>query len=178
MQDLERWCEVWESTADPCLVTVHVRDAHRASYGTIHRRLVHPNTTPAQHHISTQTNKSIYTGIIVTYASWRDIFWLQVAMSGAATLMVIFLLPETIHRRRSDELQGLSRAQKIKTLWSWVNPARVVILFKYPNLIVIGLASSSLVWNMYSLLTPIRYARTHLSLLQSPSLFCHLPTSS
>lgn len=33
----------------------------------------------------------------------------------------------------------------------------MLFLFKYPNLIIIGLASSSLVWNMYSLLTPIRY---------------------
>ncbi|KAF2168165.1 hypothetical protein M409DRAFT_21610 [Zasmidium cellare ATCC 36951] len=117
-------------------------------------------------------------GIIVTYASWRDIFWLQVAMSGAATLMVIFLLPETIHRRRSDELKGLSRAQKVKTLWSWINPARVVILFKYPNLIVIGLASSSLVWNMYSLLTPIRYVlnpRFHLTSPIQSGLFYLAP---
>lgn len=96
-------------------------------------------------------------GIIVTYVSWRDIFWLQTALSGFSTVLVIFFLPETIHRRRSDELVGLSRAKKAKQLWAWVNPARVLFLFKYPNLIIIGLASSSLVWNMYSLLTPIRY---------------------
>lgn len=116
------------------------------------------------YHIDALADKIHYTGIIVTYAEWRDIFWLQTAMSGAATLMVIFFLPETIHQRRSDELKGLSRTQKAKTIWSWVNPARIVILFKYPNLIVIGLASSSLVWNMYSLLTPIRYAWTYLVL--------------
>ncbi|CAK4029969.1 Quinidine resistance 3 [Lecanosticta acicola] len=96
-------------------------------------------------------------GIIVTFVSWRNIFWLQTALSGLASLLVIFLLPETIHHRRSTELQNLSRPQQAAKLWTWINPARIVILFRYPNLIVIGLASSSLVWNMYSLLTPIRY---------------------
>ncbi|EME47660.1 hypothetical protein DOTSEDRAFT_166887 [Dothistroma septosporum NZE10] len=96
-------------------------------------------------------------GIIVTFVTWRDIFWLQTALSGFSAILVIFLLPETIHRRRSDDLAGLSRAKKAKQLWIWVNPARVLFLFQYPNLIIIGLASSSLVFNMYSLLTPIRY---------------------
>lgn len=96
-------------------------------------------------------------GIIVTYVSWRDIFWLQTALSGLASALVIFLLPETIHKKRSTELQSLSPTQKAAKLWTWINPARIVILFRYPNLLIIGLASSSLVWNMYSLLTPIRY---------------------
>ena len=38
----------------------------------------------------------------------------------------------------------------------WINPWRVLVLFRYPNLLIAGIASSSLVWNMYSLLTPIR----------------------
>ncbi len=96
-------------------------------------------------------------GIIVTYTSWRNIFWLQTALAGASSIGVIFLVPETSHRRKCDELVGLSRAQKAKKLWSWINPWRVLVLFRYPNILVAGLASSSLVWNMYSLLTPIRF---------------------
>lgn len=38
-----------------------------------------------------------------------------------------------------------------------INPWRVLKLYRYPNLIFTGLCSSALVWNMYSLLTPIRY---------------------
>lgn len=96
-------------------------------------------------------------GIIVTFVSWRNIFWLQTALAGAATIAVFFLLPETIHHARSEELAGLSRKEKIRKLCGWINPGRVIVLFRYPNLLVAGLASSSLVWNMYSLLTPIRY---------------------
>ena len=87
-------------------------------------------------------------GIIVTYAGWRDIFWLQTALAGSSSLGVIFFVPETIHKKRSDELKGLSRKEKTRKLWTWINPWRVFVLFRYPNVLAVGLASASLVWNM------------------------------
>ena len=99
----------------------------------------------------------LIAGIIVTYVSWRNIFWLQTALAGVASIAVFFLIPETIHRARKEDLVGLSRSQKARKLWSWTNPIRVLWLFRFPNLAVAGIASSALVWNMYSLLTPIRY---------------------
>ncbi|KAF2660768.1 MFS general substrate transporter [Lophiostoma macrostomum CBS 122681] len=107
-------------------------------------------------------------GIIVTFRSWRDIFWLQTAIAGTATVLVFFFLPETIHYRRSDELQGKSGMQKAHTMWQWLNPLRVLGLYRYPNLLTAALASSSLVWNMYSLLTPIRYVLNPRFNLTSP----------
>jgi multidrug resistance protein len=117
-------------------------------------------------------------GIIVTYASWRDIFWLQTALAGASTLGVIFLVPETIHRKRSTELADLPRREKARKLWSWINPWRVFVLFRYPNILAVGLASASLVFNMYSLLTPIRYVlnpRFHLTSPLQSGLFYIAP---
>ncbi|KAF4629169.1 hypothetical protein G7Y89_g8974 [Cudoniella acicularis] len=96
-------------------------------------------------------------GIIVTFKSWRVIFYLQTALAGVATIGAYFLLPETIHHKKSDDLIGLPFNAKAKVLWGMLNPWRVIKLYKYPNLIMVALASSSLVWNMYSLLTPIRY---------------------
>ncbi|KAH7112193.1 nucleophile aminohydrolase [Dendryphion nanum] len=96
-------------------------------------------------------------GIIVTFRTWRDLFWLQTALAGVATVLVLFLLPETIHSKRSDELEGLPKGEKARKMWQWLNPLRVIQLYRYPNLLTVALASSSLVWNMYSLLTPIRY---------------------
>ena len=57
----------------------------------------------------------IRPGIIVTYVSWRNIFWLQVALAGVATLAVILLIPETIHRARKEDLVGLTKKQQHPT---------------------------------------------------------------
>lgn len=58
------------------------------------------------------------------------------------------------------------------------NPARVVKLWRYPNLIAVAVPSSALVWNMYSLLTPIRYVlnpRFHLTSPIQSGLFYLAP---
>jgi hypothetical protein len=71
------------------------------------------------------------------------------------------------------------------TLWQWLNPLRILRLYRYPNLLAVvcinqcvrrangltrnqAVASSSLVWNMYSLLTPIRYVLNPRFELTSP----------
>lgn len=74
-------------------------------------------------------------GIIVTYTSWRVIFWVQTGLSGLAVLGTFFLLPETIHHKKYDDLQGLSNTRKMAVLWDMVNPWRVVkLMVSYPNL--------------------------------------------
>jgi len=85
-----------------------------------------------------------------------------------ATIGAYFLLPETIHRKKSDDLVGLPFKKKASVLWGMCNPLRVIKLFRYPNLILVALASSSLLWNMYSLLTPIRYSLNPRFNLKSP----------
>jgi MFS family permease len=119
------------------------------------------------------------SGIIVTYTSWRVIFWLQSGLSGLATVLVIFFLPETIHVKLSPQLEGLPLRQKARKLWGWTSPIRVIVLLiRYPNLLAVAGASSSLVWNMYSLLTPIRYVlnpRFHLTSPIQSGLFYIAP---
>lgn len=117
-------------------------------------------------------------GVIVTFKTWRDIFWLQTALAAVATVLCFFFLPETIHHKRSVEMEGLTRREKAAKLWTWTNPYRVVCLYRFPNLFFVGLASSSLVWNMYSLLTPIRYVlnpRFHLTSPIQSGLFYIAP---
>ncbi|EJT76213.1 hypothetical protein GGTG_06135 [Gaeumannomyces tritici R3-111a-1] len=96
-------------------------------------------------------------GIIVTYQSWRVIFWMQTGLGALALVGVVFLLPETAHRLKKDDLVGMPRRRKARVLCSMISPLRVVKLFAYPNLTLTGLASAGLLFNMYSLLTPIRY---------------------
>lgn len=107
-------------------------------------------------------------GIIVTYASWRVIFYLQTALATLATVLALLLLPETIHQSKTHLLAGRPLRAQAAILARLTNPWRVVALFKYPPLTLISLASSSLVWNMYSLLTPIRYVLNPRFALTSP----------
>ncbi|KAI1814164.1 major facilitator superfamily domain-containing protein [Poronia punctata] len=117
-------------------------------------------------------------GLIVTYTSWRVIFWLQTGLAAVATIGIYFLMPETIFHKKIDDLAGYSGRQKGRELLSMLNPWRVLKLFRYPNFVLTGFASSALVWNMYGLLTPIRYVlnpRYHLTSPLQGGLFYLAP---
>ncbi|CAN8096942.1 unnamed protein product [Discula destructiva] len=122
-------------------------------------------------------------GIIVTYADWRAIFWLQTALAGIGILGPFFLLHETMIANKDSKkviLAGLPTfAEKARYLAKATSPIRPIsLLFKSKNLMLIALASGSLVWNQYSLLTPIRYVlnpRFHLSTPLEGGLFYLAP---
>ncbi|KAI0514542.1 major facilitator superfamily domain-containing protein [Xylaria bambusicola] len=117
-------------------------------------------------------------GLIVTYTSWRVIFWLQTGLAGIGTIGIFFFMPETIFHKKIDDLQGYSGREKGRALLSMLNPWGILKLFRYPNFILAGFASSSLVWNMYSILTPIRYVlnpRYHLTTPLQGGLFYLAP---
>jgi MFS family permease len=124
-------------------------------------------------------------GVIVTFRSWTVIFWVQAALGGLASVLLIAFLPETISEKRIDDdwlhHRGgpMSRKDRVFTVLSWISPWRVVVLlFTYPNLLITGIASSALIWNMYSVLTPIRYVlnpRFHLTSPMQSGLFYIAP---
>lgn len=105
-------------------------------------------------------------GIIITYTSWRVIFYVLAGLSGVVLLIAIFFLPETIIRTKHSELleeynsrpEVLANPQlKKRFIFVPVNIFKVVTSMKFPNLLLAGLISCSLMYNMYGLLTPIRY---------------------
>ncbi|KAJ5132819.1 hypothetical protein N7448_006977 [Penicillium atrosanguineum] len=118
-------------------------------------------------------------GVIITFCSWRVVFWLQTALGGCGTLLVFFFFPETYPHVDKSDLTEMSLSQKTKFLAHRINPVRVgVLLFTYPNLFFAGLAAGALVWNQYSLLTPIRYVlnpRFHLTSPIQSGLFYIAP---
>lgn len=122
-------------------------------------------------------------GIIVTFTSWRMIFWLQTALAGIGIIGPFFLLPETMIVDKNNKKVILSNlptlTEKAKYIAKSISPARpVALLFKSNNLLFVALASGSLVWNQYSLLTPIRYVlnpRFHLSTPLQSGLFYLAP---
>ncbi|KOS20533.1 Quinidine resistance protein 3 [Escovopsis weberi] len=109
-------------------------------------------------------------GCIVTRYSWRVIFWVQTAGAAAAVFFVFFLVPETIHRKKITDLEGLPGRKKIFAILALVNPIHVLSLFRYWNQVLVALASAAMMWNMYSLLTPVRYVLNPRFHLQSPMM--------
>ncbi|KAK8065764.1 Multidrug transporter of the major facilitator superfamily [Apiospora hydei] len=93
-------------------------------------------------------------GAIVTYTNWRAIYWLQTAMSGLASLLAVVFIPETIHQRRWS---SIPKEKRLCAVLSAINPLRLVVLFQNLKLVCVSMASSSLVFNMYSFLAPIVY---------------------
>ncbi|KAJ5590807.1 hypothetical protein N7450_004779 [Penicillium hetheringtonii] len=118
-------------------------------------------------------------GVIVTFCSWRVVFWLQTALGGFGTLLVFFFFPETYPHLDKPEVTEKPAMEKAQYLWHRVNPLRVgILLFTYPNLFFAGIAAGALVWNQYSLLTPIRYVlnpRFHLTTPIQSALFYIAP---
>ncbi|KAK1656502.1 major facilitator superfamily domain-containing protein [Colletotrichum phormii] len=108
-------------------------------------------------------------GIIVTYTSWRAIFWLQTALAGVGVGGAVLFMPETLQELKKAGLEGLAFSKKVSVLWGMTNPVRVIRLFRFPNLILVAIASGSLVWNMYGMLTPIRYVLNPRFSLTSPA---------
>ncbi|KAH3680252.1 hypothetical protein WICMUC_000433 [Wickerhamomyces mucosus] len=106
-------------------------------------------------------------GIIVTYYDWRFIFWLQVIIAGINLIFAIIFLPETLSNKFDKN--------SIK-----YNPFKMLKIFKYKNLILAGIISSSIHFSMYSLLTPITYVVNPRFNLNTPvlgSLFYLAPGS-
>ncbi|KAF3351729.1 hypothetical protein VD0002_g3147 [Verticillium dahliae] len=100
----------------------------------------------------------IISGIIVTYTSWRIIFWVQASLTGLASFLCFFVMKETLQTTpRLRELRGQGVHAAAKTLWKSLNPILVFRLLSEKNLLCVSLASASMAFNMYSLLTPIRY---------------------
>jgi hypothetical protein len=97
------------------------------------------------------------------------VFWLQTALGGCGTLLVFFFFPETYPHLTKSDMAGKTMWQKAKYLWHRISPLQVAIMLsKYPNLFCTGLAAGALVWNQYSLLTPIRYVLNPRFNLTSP----------
>ncbi|MCJ1239227.1 hypothetical protein MMC14_007221 [Varicellaria rhodocarpa] len=117
-------------------------------------------------------------GAIVTYTSWRMIFWLQSGLTLLALLLIFWFVPETIPIKKSTQLEGLTRSRHMFKVLSWINPVLVLKLQRYPNLSLTNLAAGAINWNMFVLLTGIRHVlnpRFHLTSPLQAGLFYLAP---
>nr|QFR37156.1 MFS transporter [Cyberlindnera americana] len=91
-------------------------------------------------------------GIIATYTSWRVIFWVLTGLGGLTGAAAFFFLPETSRNLKYKQVQ---KETGKKFVWVKFNPFTVAMSLRYPNLVLGGCMSMSLVYSMYSMTTPI-----------------------
>lgn len=98
-------------------------------------------------------------GIIVNYTSWRVIFWFLAGLGFLIFIPGVIFLPETsMQTKHLVLLQEARQTQPDKKfVFVWFNPFRVILALRYPTLFIDGFVVMGLLYNMYSLLTPIRY---------------------
>ncbi|KAG7693506.1 hypothetical protein KL929_000516 [Ogataea haglerorum] len=116
-------------------------------------------------------------GIIITYTHWRVIFYVVTGLGVINLLMIIFFLKETSRMVISKEIAKRTGKRFVFVKY---NPFRVLFAFQYVNLILAGVISSSIMYNMFGLLTPIRHVINPRFNLNSPvlgSLFYLAPGS-
>lgn len=93
-------------------------------------------------------------GIIITFVSWRILFWVQAAYAGLCLIIGVLFLKETSYELKYSKWKK-ETGKKIKFIK--VNPFSVIMSLRVPTLALVGWTSFTLLFNMYSLLTPIRY---------------------
>ncbi|RAK73607.1 putative MFS transporter [Aspergillus fijiensis CBS 313.89] len=124
-------------------------------------------------------------GIIVTFASWRNIYWVQVAMTGFGLVLAILFVPElsSVDAKKSITLEEKAPARRspsdqFKHILQAFNPMRVFKLWIYPNIFLADLTCGLLSTFQYAILTSARSIfnpRFHLSSALVSGLFYLAP---
>ncbi|KAG7706161.1 hypothetical protein KL929_002676 [Ogataea haglerorum] len=96
----------------------------------------------------------VLAGVIITYASWRIIFWVQTGITAYVLAMAIVFLKETTPE---TEFSVWKRQTSKKFKFIAVNPFTVVLALRIPTLFLAGITTLLLSFNYFALLTPIRY---------------------
>lgn len=103
-----------------------------------------PQTILSVYHGTLQhANNSIgpcFGGIIVTFASWRIIFWVQVAMTGFGLILSLIFVPEIpsadakIITTTTTTTTTPTTKETILRILRAFNPVHIIRLFVYPNI--------------------------------------------
>ncbi|KAK4865887.1 hypothetical protein LT330_008980 [Penicillium expansum] len=90
-------------------------------------------------------------GIIVTFAQWRIIYWLQFAMTLLGLVLSLLFVPSIQEKNRDS-----NEPRKLRTVISMFNPMRIFRQFVYPNIFLACLTCGLLSTFQYALLTSAR----------------------
>ncbi|KAL2866440.1 putative MFS transporter [Aspergillus lucknowensis] len=96
-------------------------------------------------------------GVIVTFSSWRNIYWLQTSMAGLGLVLSILFVPE-VQAEVESEI-GKEKAKKDITplyILQVFNPTRIFGLWLYPNILLSFITCGLLSTFLYALLSSSR----------------------
>ncbi|OQE43151.1 hypothetical protein PENCOP_c003G00173 [Penicillium coprophilum] len=92
-------------------------------------------------------------GIIVTFAQWRIIYWLQFAMTLLGLILSLLFVPSIQEKNR---IIDSNKPWEFSTVISMFNPLRIFRQFVYPNIFLACLTCGLLSTFQYALLTSAR----------------------
>ncbi|KAL4943913.1 hypothetical protein BDV06DRAFT_234158 [Aspergillus oleicola] len=92
-------------------------------------------------------------GVIVTFASWRYIYWLQTAMAGCGLILSLIFVPEVQQEVSSNDPQ---KKVTVNYALRVFNPIRVFRMWLYPNIFLSHLTCGLLATYLYALLSSAR----------------------
>ncbi|RHZ60618.1 hypothetical protein CDV55_104679 [Aspergillus turcosus] len=95
-------------------------------------------------------------GLVVTFAHWRIIFWVQVAMAGLGLVLSLLFVPEIEKREGEGEGKGERRPSSVREILAMFNPVRIFRQWLYPNVLLCDLTCGLLAIFQYALLTSAR----------------------
>ncbi|KAM6525865.1 hypothetical protein FALCPG4_011398 [Fusarium falciforme] len=120
-------------------------------------------------------------GVIVSYTSWRTIYWLQFGMACLALILAVCFIPSKLrvdeNGNKMEEEQGWSERPNLTEAF---NPMEVFRQMKYPTVLFSNAACALLACSQYALLSSIPAAinpRFSLTTPLASSLFYLAPGS-
>ncbi|KAL4910397.1 hypothetical protein BDW74DRAFT_173854 [Aspergillus multicolor] len=105
------------------------------------------------------------SGVIVTFAHWRDIYWLQVAMAGLGSGLSIFAIPniqsevKQLYEEKTvtDSDVQASMLSRFLSALARFNPTKVFKLYLLPQVFLSDLICGFLAITQYGTLTSVRH---------------------
>lgn len=93
-------------------------------------------------------------GVLVNYTTWRTIFAILAGFGFLVFILAAIWLPET---GRNIKLMEYRKETGKKFKFYAINPFTVMIATKYETVAMASFMCSTIMYNMYALLTPLRY---------------------
>ncbi|KAL3435840.1 major facilitator superfamily domain-containing protein [Aspergillus tetrazonus] len=104
------------------------------------------------------------SGVIVTFAHWRDIYWLQVAMAGLGSALSVFAIPniqsevKQLYEEKAELDSGSDTIpQRIFQVLTRFSPTKVLKLYLLPQVFLSDLICGFLAITQYGTLTSVRH---------------------